>query len=90
MKIERKLQKKSKFRLIELYLVSAFYEHTIQFPKPMSIFWTWYILVEEDFLNLKTSSKYGVHVLLFEIITVKYELFLIFSYILRKSSKFIR
>ena len=56
----------------------------------MSIFLAWYILVEEDFLNLKTSSKYGVHVLLFEIIRVKYGLFLIYSYILRKSSKFIR
>ena len=56
----------------------------------MSIFLAWYILVEEDFLNLKTSPKYGVHVLLFEIIRVKYGLFLIFSYILRKSSKFIR
>ena len=32
----------------------------------------------------------GVHVLLFEIITVKYGLSLIFSYILRKSSKLIR
>ena len=56
----------------------------------MSIFWAWYILVEEDFLSSKTSSKDGVHVLLFEIIRVKYGLFLIFSYILRKSSKFIR
>ena len=56
----------------------------------MSIFLAWYILVEEDFLNSNTSSKYGVHVLLFEIITVKYGLFLIFSYILCKSSKFIR
>ena len=53
----------------------------------MSIFLAWYILVEEDFLNLKTSSKYGFHVLLFEIIRVKNRLFLIFPYILRKSSK---
>ena len=55
----------------------------------MSIFGAWYILVEEDFLNLKTGSENGVHVLLFEIIRVKYGLFLIFSHILRKSSKLI-